>query len=793
VKGYLVQSPVAIAVTSTVGIPVIRITLLGLAALALATPASAQQADSTLLSVQRIYGTREFRSQSFGPARWLSGGAAYTTLEAAGGEQGQNLVRYDSERGGREVLVAARQFIPQGDSVPLQVEDYSWSPDTRSLLIFTNTQPVWRLNTRGDYWILQLANGRLQKLGGPDAKPSTLMFAKFSPDGRRVAYVRENNLYVEDVASGTVTPLTTDGSRTVINGTFDWVYEEELMNYYADGWRWSPDGRSIAYWQLTADEVKDFNLINNTDSLYSQVKPIQYPKAGEANSAARVGIVAAAGGPTRWLDIEGDPRNHYIARMEWAAGSDEVVLQRLNRLQNTNEVMLGDARTGKVRTVITERDSAWVEVVDDVTWLKGGKFFTWVSERDGWNHVYVVSRDGKSVRLVTRGPYDVVKVLGVDEKGGWVYFTASPEAPSQRYLYRSRLNGKGSPERLSPRGESGTHTYDNSPNFQYAFETFSSFGDPPRIRLVRLPTHQVIRTLIDNAGLRNRLATLKRGTVEFFSVTTTDGMKLPAFLMKPADFDSTRKYPLLFHVYGGPGGSTVNDAWGSYYLWHLMLTQQGYLVASVDNRGTPAPLGRAWRKSIYGQLGVMETRDQAAAARALAQRPYVDRGRIGIWGWSYGGFMSLNGLFQHADLYRTGVAVSPVTHWALYDNVYTERFNGLPAENKAGYDRGSPLTYVNGLRGNLLLIHGSGDDNVHFQNSEALINALVSANRPFTMMEYPNRTHCICQGRNTQVHLFELITRYLDRNLKQLDTGAAEHDGVTAAGQRGSGVVGQRQ
>lgn len=744
-----------------------RLTRAGLlGALVLATPALAQQPDSTLLSVQRIYGTREFRTQSFGPARWLGDGSSYTTLEEAGSEPGQNLVRYDSERGGREVLVAARQFIPPGDTVPLQVEDYAWAPDLRSLLIFTNTRPVWRLNTRGDYWVLERATGRLRRLGGSEAKPSTLMFAKFSPDGSRVAYVRENNLYVEDLATGTITPLTADGSRTLINGTFDWVYEEELMNYHADGWRWSPDGRSIAYWQLNADQVKDFNLINNTDSLYSRVVPVQYPKAGEANSAARIGIVSASGGPTRWLAIEGDPRNHYIGRMEWAAGSNQVILQRLNRLQNTNQAMLGNARTGEVRTVLTERDSTWVELVDDVTWLQGGKSFIWVSERSGWNHVYLVSRDGASLRPVTRGAFDVVKVLGADEKGGWLYYLASPNQPTQRYLYRSRLNGKGSPELLSPPGESGTHAYQTAPNFRYAFETYSSFGKPPVIRLIRLPGHQVIRTLVDNSGLRGRLASLRKGSVEFFNIPTLDGFRMPAYLMKPADFDSTRQYPLLFHVYGGPGSSTVKDAWGGYYLWHLMLTQRGYLVASVDNRGAQAPLGRRWRKSVYGQLGVMETRDQAAGARALARRTYVDQGRIGIWGWSYGGFMSLNGLFQHPDLYRTGIAVAPVTHWSLYDNVYTERFNGLPSDNKAGYDRGSPLTYVDGLKGNLLLVHGSGDDNVHIQNSEVLVNALVDANKPFTMMAYPNRTHCVCQGKNTQAHLFELITRYLDQNLK---------------------------
>ena len=741
------------------------VALLFAALLTLPQAAPAQQADSSLLTLDRIYGSGEFATQPFGPSRWLGDGAAYTTLEPGEGGQGQDIVRYDVETGGREVLVAARALTPKGAEGPLEVEDYAWSPDQRLLLVFTNTKPVWRLNTRGDYWVLDRTTGSLRQLGGREARPSTLMFAKFSPDGGRVAYVRENNLYVEDLASGTIMALTTDGSRTLINGTFDWVYEEELMNYYADGWRWSPDGRSIAYWQLNADRVKNFNLVNNTDSLYSRVIAVQYPKVGEENSAARIGIVPATGGPTRWLEIAGDPREHYIPRMEWAASSDEVILQRLNRVQNTNEVLLGDARTGAVRTVLTERDSTWVEVVNDLVWLNGGKQFTWVSERDGWNHVYVVSRDGKTVRLVTRGDYDVLEIEGIDDKGGWLYYVASPENPAQKYLFRIRLDGKGQPERLSPRSEPGTHAYDRSPNYKYAIESYSSLGNPPAVRLVRLPRHQVIRTLVDNARLRGRVAKLRRGPVEWLSIPTEGGVRMPGVLLKPADFDSTRKYPLLFFVYGGPGNAEVEDQWGGYYLWHTMLTQKGYLVAIVDNRGTPAPLGRAWRKSIYGQLGVLETRDQATAARALVQRPYVDAARVGIWGWSYGGFMTLNSLFQHPDLYRTGVAVSPVTHWAMYDNVYTERFNGLITDNRDGYDRGSPISYVNGFKGNLLLVHGGGDDNVHYQNSEMLINALVAANKPFQMMEYPNRTHCVCQGKNTTLHLFSLITSYLDEHL----------------------------
>ena len=749
----------------------VRLARFALLVALLAPPVAAQRAPSTasaeavadsgLLSVARIYGSPEFSSQSFGPIRWLEDGAAYTTVERAESGRGREIIRYDTESGTRTVLVTAAQLTPPGDSTPLTIENYIWSPDRDRLLIFTNSEQVWRSNTRGDYWVLDREAGKLSKLGGTEARPSTLMFAKFSPDGGRVGYVRENNLYVEDLASGRITQLTRDGSRTVINGTFDWVYEEELG--LQDGWRWSPDGNRIAYWQLVADSVRDFTLINYTDSLYPVVTPIQYPKAGESNSAARVGVVAAAGGDTRWLALEGDPRNNYPARVEWAANSDEVVVQRLNRLQNRLDLHIGDARTGAITTILTERDSTWVELVDDFAWLDKGRQFIWMSERDGWNHAYLVSRDGRNVRLLTRGDFDVLNVAGLDEKGGWLYYIASPENPAQRYLFRVRLDGRGRPERLSPAAE-GTHGYNIAPNHRFAFHTYSKFGVPPVNTLIRLPAHQPVRTVVANEALHQRVERLRRGTVEFTQVDIGDGVKLSAYLMKPADFDPSRKYPILFQVYGGPGSQTVLDAWGGQqYLWHLMLTQQGYVVASVDNRGTGAR-GRDWRKIVYGRLGVIETQDQAAAARVIGRLPYIDSTRMGIWGWSYGGFMSLNALFQAPDVYSTAVAVAPVTHWKYYDNIYTERYNGLPQDNAAGYDKGSPLSYVDQMRGKLLLVHGSGDDNVHYQNSEALMNALVQARKPFDMMEYPNRTHSI-SGGPTRQHLFELLTRFLKNNL----------------------------
>ena len=745
---------------------------------ALVATVARAQGDPSRLTLQRIFASRDFFGQRFGPARWLASGEAYTTLELAVGG-GTDIVRYDAATGARTVLVPAARLVPNGATESIDIEDYSWSPDGKRLLVFTNSQRVWRENTRGDYWVLDLGSWRLRKLGGREAKPSTLMFAKFSPEGGRVAYVREHDLYVErlDGAGPAITRLTRDGSPTRINGTFDWVYEEEFS--MRDGFRWSPDGRRIAYWQLDVTGVKDFLLIDDTDSLYSYPLPVQYPKAGTTNSAARVGIVSASGGATTWLKIPGDPRNNYIARMDWAGESSNVAVQHLNRLQNTLTLYLGNATTGAVTPILVEKDSAWVDVVNDLRWIDGGHNFTWVSERNGWRHLYVVSRDGSTSRNVTPGAFDIVNpaylfgepfVLGTDEKAGIVYFTASPDNPTQLYLFQARLDGQGTPARLTPASQSGTHSYDIAPGGHWAIHSWSSFGTPPVAELIRLPSHEVVRTLVDNAELKARVAALSHGPMEFFRVKGggPDAYDLDGWMIKPPGFDSTKKYPVIFNVYGEPAGQTVQDAWGgSQYLWHLMLAQDGYIVASVDNRGTPPPRGRAWRKSVYRRIGVLATADQTAAARAIGQRSYVDASRIGVWGWSGGGSMTLNLLFRSPDVYRMGMAVAPVTDLRFYDTIYTERYMGLPQENAEDYRQASPVTFVSGLRGDLLLVHGSGDDNVHYQNSETLINALVAAGKPFQMMDYPNRTHCICEGRGTTLHLYSLLTRYLEERLSR--------------------------
>jgi dipeptidyl-peptidase-4 len=741
--------------------------------LLLVVPVLAQQGE--LLTVDSIF---TYRTRSLGPVRWQDDGSGYLALEPSPSKpKFVELVRYDAATGQRSVKVSTEKLTPQDATDPVLIEDFSMTGDEQKILIFANSERVWRSNTRGDYWVLDLKGNSLRKLGGADAKPSSLMFAKFSPDGQRVAYVRENNLYVENLSGdNSIKKLTTDGSRYIVNGTFDWVYEEEL--FCRDGFRWSPDSKQIAYWQLNSEGVKEMKLINNTAELYPVITSFPYPKAGETNSAARVGVINADGGPTRWFEVPGDPRNNYLPRMEWS-GNNEVVIQQLNRLQNRDILMFGDATSGKVHPVLTEKDDAWVDVswgdIDwdktglargDVEWVDNGKRFLWASERDGWRHIYSISRDGQDVKLITPGNFDVITVERVDAQNGWLYYAASPTNATQRYLYRVRVDGTGKEERLTPTGTSSMHSYNISPRGDYAIHVYSSFNTVPVTEIVRLPQHEVVRTLIDNHDVQERLAKLKPTATAFFKVDIGAGVQLDGWMIKPPDFDPQKRYPVLFHVYGEPWGQTVLDRWGGRdRMFHTMLAQQGYLVVSVDNRGTPAPRGRAWRKIIYRKMGIVNSSDQAAAARAIAKWPFVDPARIGIWGWSGGGSSTLNAMFRYPDIYKTGVSVAPVPDIRYYDSIYQERYCGLPQDHPDEYKQSSPITFAGNLKGNLLVVHGTGDDNVHYQGTEALINALVAANKQFSMMSYPNRSHGIFEGPGTQRHLFGLLTRYIKENL----------------------------
>jgi dipeptidyl-peptidase-4 len=739
----------------------IRNTLIA-SAVAVATVTLAAQSPAPLDDALRaIFERKDFQPESVGPTEWLDGGQRYTALRPGT----HDLVAHDTRTGAEQVLVPGSALVPPGANEPLAVDEYALSPDKSKLLLFTNTRKVWRANTRGDYWVLAIDAGRgaLKKLGG-DAPEASLMYAKFSPDGTRVAYVRAQNLYVEDLASGRILPLTTDGGGDAVNGMGDWVNEEEFGIY--DGFKWSPDGRRIAFWQFDTSGVERFTLINNTAALYPSVFQFPYPKAGTTNSAVRVGVVPAEGGQTVWVKSAQPLRDHYIPRMDWA-DHGSLVVQNMNRLQNRNDVLLVDVRTGETRRVLRDENSSWVEEMDEVAWLEGGREFVWVSEKDGWRHAYAVKRDGSGERLLTKFEGDIAGITGIDRSSGNLYFIASPGNATQRYLYSTRLDGDGSVRRLTPNDRPGTHRYNISPDGRWAIHTWSSFQSPPKTEIVALPDHRSVRMLVDNAELASKVRPLIEPAVEFLKVPVDDGVVLDGYMLKPKTFDDGRKYPVVVFVYGEPAGVMVNDAWGGVNMLFLRaIADQGYVVTCFDNRGTPALKGTAWRKVVYGSVGELSSREQAAAIRALAsQRQYLDPTRVAIWGWSGGGSNTLNAMFRYPDVYKVGVSVAPVPDQRLYDTIYQERYMGLPADNERGYRAGSPIHFAEGLRGKLLIVHGTGDDNVHYQGTERLVNRLIELKKPFDMMVYPNRSHSISEGEGTSLHVYSLIARYILEHL----------------------------
>ena len=721
----------------------------------------------------RIFHSDALAAKRFGPARWIRGGAAFTTLEpSAADATAKDIVEYDTASGKRSVLVSAVQLTPKDAKKPLTIEDYRWDQGLNRLLVFTESKRTWRTNTRGDYWLFDRASGSLKKLGG-DAPASSLMFAKFSPDGSLVAYVRANNLYVEDIATGSVRALTSDGSDTVVNGASDWVYEEELN--LRDGYRWSPDGKNIAFWQLDESGVEQYTIINDTKSLYPELLKFPYPKAGTKNPSVRVGVISVSGGQPQWIQIPGDPRENYLFRMDWA-DERRVAVAQLNRRQNIATFYLGDANSGAAKVIFRDQDDAWVFVPEgegaaretqSFDWVNGRQSFLWLSERDGWRRAYTVSLSGGEPVAVTPVASDAVEVAGVDPEGRWIYYIASPENATERYLFRSRIDRPGTGERITPAGERGTHQYDISPDGKWAFHTYSAFDRVPATDLVSLPEQTSVRMLESNELLRSNAAGLLDPPVEFFQLPLASGIAVDGWMLKPRDFDPTKKYPVLVYVYGEPAGTTVVNQWGGHTgFFHRALAADGYLVVSFENRGTPAPKGRAWRKSVYGAVGVLSTQDQTEAVLEFGrERPYVDSARVGVWGWSGGGSNTLNLMFRSPDVYRVGVAVAPVPDQKLYDTIYQERYMGVPTDNAEGYRMGSPINFAAGLRGKLLIVHGSGDDNVHFQGTERLVNRLVELGKTFDFMEYPNRSHGIYEGEGTSLHVYSLIARYIEEHL----------------------------
>jgi len=678
------------------------------------------------------------------------------------------IVKIDLKTGTETPLVSKQQLTTE-TGVVINAASFVYSNDNSKLLFFTNTAKVWRYNTRGDYWVLNTTSSKLVQLGkGMPAQ--SLMFAKFSPDGKKAAYVSEHNLFVEDIATGKISPLTFDGTRKLINGTFDWAYEEEF--FCRDGFRWSPDSRHIAYWQIDAKNTKDYDMLNTTEALYPKVIPVEYPVAGEPPSPYKIGVADIATAKTKWMNIPTDAvLQTYVPRMEWAANSGELIIQHLNRRQNESKLLSCNSTTGKADILYTEKDSAWIDILplwdEDYAmggwdWLNNGNDFLWASEKDGWRHLYRISRDGKKETLITNGNYDVMDIVRIDEKNGYVYFMASPTNATQKYLYRITLDGKGKAEMLSPSNQQGTHNYKISPGAKYAFHSFSNYYTPEVDEWITLADHKGINGENKVEDALSASAKLKPA-IEFFKVKTDAGIEMDAWMKKPRNFDPTKKYPVVFYVYTEPWGQNVKDEYGvaDNFLYKGDMAADGYIYVSIDNRGTPVPKGRNWRKCIYRKIGLVNISDQAMAAKEVFKFPYVDGSRVAVWGWSGGGSATLNLMFQYPDIYQTGIAIAAVGNQLFYDNIYQERYMGLPQENKQDFINGSPITYAKNLKGNLLYIHGTGDDNVHYNNAELLLNELIKYNKQFQFMPYPNRTHSISEGEGTSLHLQTLYTQYL--------------------------------
>ena len=709
------------------------------------------------LTLEDIWTKPTFRAAAVPGFNWMNDGRYYSALDAG------SLVQHEVTTGkALETLVAAADL--QVASAPLNVDGYSFNANEQKILFATATEPIYRRSARASYFVFDRGSKKLTPLSSSGKQG----YATFSPDGQRVAFTRDNNVFVTDLATMKETAVTSNGLKNnLINGSADWVYEEEFG--FAQGFFWSPDSKQLAYYTFDESQVPEYDM-QEWGGLYPKEYRFKYPKAGEKNSVVSVSAYDVASARTVKMDVGPEP-DQYLPRVQWTTAPNTLSIQRLNRLQNKLEVLHADATTGKTRVVLTDTNPAYVEINDDLKYLDGGKQFLFTSEKDGYQHLYLHEMSGKLVRQVTKGNWEISAINGFDPKTGFVYYTSTEGSALQRHLYRINLKGTGK-KRISD-AKDGTDVVNMSPDTKYFLNNHSSAGVPAVVSLREGSTGKLVKTLEDNAKLRQTLTQYDLGKFEFLTFKTSEGVDLNAWMIKPSNFDPAKKYPVLMHVYGGPsfGSSstqTVLDNAGggtalSNYLWHQMLAEKGYIVVSVENRGTSGR-GSAFRKATYANLGKLETIDQGEGAKYLATLPYVDKARIGIWGWSYGGYMTSLAMTKNADLFKMGIAVAPVTNWRYYDTVYTERYLKTPQENPGGYDDNSPVQFAQNLKGKFLLVHGTGDDNVHFQNSIAFVDALIKANKDYQTLYYPNRNHGIAGG-NTRLHLYRQMTNFVLQNL----------------------------
>ncbi len=750
----------------------------------LSAPVAAQPATETVeLSLESLYNSSTFRGRFFQGGRWAETGPVVRYTERDG--EATDLMEYNLETDTRTVLIDGNGLQkPDGDGL-VNIESYQYSADRSKVLLYADSERVWRLNTKGYYYVYDLEAGTVMPVS--DRAKGLQMFAKFNPAGDKVAFVRDRNLFAVDLMSGEEMQLTDNGSDGgIINGTFDWVYEEEFG--LRDGFDWSPDGQHLAFFQLDETNTRDFQMTDFT-TLYPEYTKFRYPKAGEVNSEIRIGVIDMAGanmGETRFFDTdtwnEGGEETEYLSLMGWTPaidGGHHVWMARMNRDQNDLDLLYGNPASMELQTILTETSDTWIDVetgfsdldTGTLTYLDDDEHFVWRSDRSGYNHLYLYRNDGTFVRQLTSGDWDVTTFHGVDEAAGTLYITSTMESPIERHLYRVPFGGgtnRASTEPVKITDESGWHNVNTSGDLRYYIDSYSNVSTPPVTSLYRIDG-SLVKVLEANEELIAKVQSLGLAPVEFMTVPAADGTDLNAYLITPADFDPREEYPMLIHTYGGPGSQEVRNAWGgTERLWHYMLAEEhGILVAGVDNRGTGGR-GKRFKAQTYKRLGPLEAEDQIAAAQHFGAMDWVDEDRLGIWGWSYGGYLTLLAMLYEdgPETFKLGVSIAPVTNWRLYDTIYTERYLSTPQKNPDGYDLGSPVTYAANLRDDqeLLIVHGDADDNVHVQNTVIMADALQAANKQFDLMIYPGRNHGIFGG-TTRLHLFTMITDFVTENL----------------------------
>ena len=702
------------------------------------------------ITLEDIWSYYTFYHNAVPGFNFLNDGKHYTRLE-------RNKVQQYDLTNGKYVQTVLNVNEVQNEDFRGSMEGYTYSADESKIMIHSETEPIYRRSSRSNFFVYDRTEKTIKAVF-PEGKQ---MYATFNPEANKVAFVFQNNLYLKDLDSDEVVQVTHDGEMNkIINGALDWVYEEEFG--FAKGFEWSPDGRYLAFYHFDESEVKEFTMTHYQNGLYPDYETFKYPKVGEDNSIVNVHIYDLKTGNTAQVDI-GTETDQYIPRIKWTQDPGQLCVYRLNRHQNNLDLLLTDAATGKTSVLLSEQNEHYISemVFDNIRFLPGGRHFIWTSEKDGWHHIYLYDMGGKLVRQITKGDWEVTEFYGVDEENGVVFYQAAENSPLERQIYSIGLDGKN---KRAIAAEKGVNSAQFSSTFDYYVLNHSTFNTPPAYEVFDREGSSV-RMIEDNARIRKTQEEYGVSKGEFFTFTTSEDVELNGWMIKPPDFKENRQYPVFMFVYGGPGSQTAEDQWmGQNYWWFQSLAQQGYIVASVDNRGTGGR-GEAFKKSTYLNLGKYETTDQIEAAKYLGSLPYADAGRIGIFGWSYGGYMSSLCLLKGSEVFKAAIAVAPVTNWRWYDTIYTERFMRTSEENPDGYWDNSPVNFVDQLKGSYLLVHGNGDDNVHFQHTAEMANALIKANKQFDTYFYPNRNHGI-YGDNARLHLYTKMTNFLHANLR---------------------------